>query len=217
MSHTRDVGKHHYAGAVACIAFLATIAGTIPADAHQVRFGRLVHVRLLAEGVEVAMVVQLHAGPDALVLRQRFDADGDDRLLGDEVIAMRQWFEAEAYRDFEVTVAGDPVVLDGFDVAMDLLDDDGVARGGELMFRAVQRGTFVLRPGDRVVAITDAPANRREEIGLRVDIPPPVTLRESGTTGGSSRLVPMGTGSFQALVSQRPGTVTLAVTAPRDW
>ncbi len=207
------MSRFPYRLAVLCIACLCGAAR--PAVAHDVRFGRLVHVRLLAEGAEVAMVVQLHAGPDALRVRQRFDANGDDQLDGDEFVAMRDWFEAEAFRDFALTVGGDPVALDPFEVALDLVGDAGVIRGEELLFRCVRRGTFVLRPGARTVAVRDAPANRREEIALRVDLPPPLPLERSRADG--TQLVPLGAGSYRALLSAQPGKLTLSVVAPRRW
>ncbi len=184
---------------------------------HDVKFGRLVHVRFLSEGVEVAMVVQLHAGPDALKVRQRFDADGDDQLGPDEVVALRDWFADEAFRDFSLAIGGDKVTLPLFDIALDLAGDQGVIRGEELLFRVVRRGTFVLRPGPRTLVVSDAPANRREEIALRLDLPPPLPVKTSAAEGGSARIVPVGGGSYQALISGEPAYLTLEVEAPTSW
>ncbi|MCO4774201.1 MAG: hypothetical protein KDA24_29490 [Deltaproteobacteria bacterium] len=220
--------KHRCIASIVAMAAPVSVvaAGLLVCDealAHDVRFARMVHVRFLAEGAEVAMVVQLHAGPDALKVRQRFDADGDDRITGDEVTAMRDWFGSEAFRDFSLHVgaaggaAADPVAMDLFEIGLDLGGDDGVARGGELLFRVVQRGTFVLRPGSRALVVRDAPANRREEIALRFDLPPPLPLKSKTTQGAATDFIPMGNGSYQVLLARTPGTMTLEVSAPRDW
>lgn len=177
----------------------------------------MVHVRLLAEGAEVAMVVQLHAGPDALKVRERFDRDGDDRLVGAEVTAMTEWFGREAFRDFSVHVGEDPVATEVFDVGLDLMGDDSVARGEELLFRIVRRGVFVLRPGARTLVLRDAPANGREEIAVRIDAPPPLPVRNETAQGAATKLIPVGPGSYQVLLAGRPATMTLEVTAPREW
>lgn len=218
MSHTRAVSSLSYCARALCIACLVSAFLLSPlAQAHDVKFGRLVHVRFLAEGAEVAMVVQVHAGPDALKVRQRFDADGDDQLGPQEIVALRQWFADEAFRDFSLAIGGDEVVLDLFDMALDLGGDDGVIRGEELLFRVVRRGTFVLRPGPRQLVVTDAPANRREEIALRLDLPPPLPVTTRGAEGGNARIVPMGGGSYQALIGGEPASLTLEVEAPATW
>jgi len=187
------------------------------ADAHEVRFGRMVHLRVLKEGVEVAMVVQLHAGPDALKIRDRFDRDGSGELSDEEAGAMAEWFGSEAFRDFSVHVGGDPVALEVADVALDLLGDATVLRGEELLFRIVQRGVFVLRPGERPMVVRDAPANAREEIAVRIDVPPPVPVADAKGDGTAGPLVPIGEGSYQALLMGRPATMRFALDVSREW
>ena len=111
----------------------------------------------------------------------------------------------------------DPVATEVFDVGLDLMGDDGVARGEELLFRIVRRGVFVLRPGGRTLVLRDAPANGREEIAVRIDAPPPLPVTNETARGAVTKLVPMGPGSYQVLLAGRPATMTLEVTAPREW
>lgn len=196
---------------------IALVLVASPVGAHDVRFGRMVHLRVLKEGVEVAMVVQLHAGPDALKVRDRFDADGSGELSEEEAGAMAAWFGSEAFRDFSVRVGGDAVALEEADVALDLLGDVTVPRGEELLFRTVRRGVFVLRPGEREVVVRDAPANAREEIAVRVDVPPPLPVERADGEGTAGPLVPIGEGSYQALLAGRPATLRFALDVAGEW
>lgn len=178
-----------------------------PADAHDVRFGRMVHVRLLDGAVEAAMVVVLHAGPEARVVRDRFDADGDGTLQAAERDALRAWFAAEAVRDFRVSADGWPLAFEQDAGLLDLRGDRGVAAGEELQFRVGMRSEVVLRADEVVIA--DAPANAREEIAIRVDADDARAVE-----GYRATVVPVGGGSWQVLLNEAGEVVVRGVGTP---
>lgn len=187
-----------------------------PADAHTVLFQRLVHVRIQPELVEVAMAVTIHAGPEALLLRQRFDLDGDETLSRDEQDQLANWLDSEAFRDFGMTVNADPLALDGRERFLELTQNHRADLGEGMRFRSVREGRVALRPGARQVVLHEAPGNPREMIAVRIDLHDGLELTGSDGREGASRLVPAAERSWQALVRAVPGDLVLELAvAPR--
>jgi len=179
------------------------------AEAHTVLFQRLVHVRVQPESVEVAMAVVIHAGPEALRLRQRFDRDGDEELSRDEQDQLANWMDSESFRDFSVSIGGDPLSLDGRARYLQLTQNHRADLGEGLKFRTVREGHVALRQGARQVVIHEAPGNGREMIAVRLDLHEGITLTKSDGREGASRLVPAAERSWQALVRAVPGDLVL--------
>ncbi len=179
------------------------------ADAHTVLFQRLVHVRVQPESVEVAMAVVIHAGPEALRLRQRFDRDGDEELSRDEQDLLANWMDSESFRDFAISIDGDPLSLDGRERHLQLTQNHRADLGEGLKFRTVREGHVALRPGPRQVVIHEAPGNGREMIAIRLDLHEGISLTKSDGREGASRLVPAAERSWQALVRAVPGDLVL--------
>ncbi len=195
---------------------LAALLCLVPAaGAHTVMFQRLVHVRIQPEGMEVAMAITIHAGPEALRLRQRFDLDGDEELSRDEQDQLANWLDAEAFRDFAIHVQGDPVSLDGRERFLELTQNHRSDLGEGLRFRSVHEGRLLLRPGARQVVLHEAPGNAREMIALRLDLHEGLELTKSDGREGASRLVPAAQQSWQGLIRGVPGDFVLDLQVSR--
>jgi hypothetical protein len=187
-----------------------------PTQAHTVLFQRLVHVRVQPEMIEVAMGIVIHAGPEALKLRSRFDLDGDEVLSRDEQDQLANWLDAEAFRDFNLTIGDDPLTLDGRERSLKLTHNHRADLGEGLTFRTVRQGRVALRPGTRQLVVHEAPGNLREMIAIRIDLHAGLSLESSDSREGASRLVPASIRSWQALVRTVPGDLILNVeVAPR--
>jgi len=183
-----------------------------PAAAHNVQFQRLVHVRVHADSIEVAMAVVIHAGPKAGLLRERFDRDADGVLSRDEQDAIANWMDSESFRDFGIQIDGDPVALDGRERVLEMTRNHRADLGEGLSYRTVRVGKLVVRPGARQIVVHEAPGNPREMIAVRIDLAPTLSLEGSDGRAGATKLVPAAERAWQGLVSGEAGDFVLDVT-----
>ncbi len=177
------------------LALIACIVLATSAQAHTLTTPRMVHVRVSADRVEVAVSWLIHAGPRAQHLRSRFDRDGDGNLSEVEQDGIAAWLQRRVDGALELSLDG--LTLHPEVGAMDLslarhadADDEGLRFGS--------RSAVLLCPreGSHELTIADRPEQATHSVPLRVDVAwdvvgataegeaMPLTQSEPGVLGG---------------------------------
>lgn len=90
-------------------ALLAT--GAVRLAAHGLHYPKRLKIRVSGTELQVAVDFDIEPGPDALVLRDRFDSDGDGKLDERERRALQEYLAARAVRPLAVRYGDRALVL----------------------------------------------------------------------------------------------------------
>lgn len=182
------------------------------AQAHTLTTPRMVHVKVSADRVEVAVAWLIHAGPRAQHLRTRFDRNGDGVLGEDEQDLLAQWMQHRVEGALTVTLDGVRLRPEVGALNMSLARDAEADEEG-LQFGSRAAVLLCLRPGPHELVIADRPDQPGHSVPLRVDI--------VGTVLGSSvegEAVPLGQTKPGVLggggVTGNGGTITVRFEVP---
>lgn len=184
------------------------------AAAHMVQFPRLVHVRVEAEQLAIAVAVQQHAGADAGRMRTRFDHDADGRLATVEQSGLADWLAASSRVDLEVGLDGAILLPEPSPGQLSLEVDAAVGAGDGYSFRSVHAVQVVLLPGRHTLEIADKPDNPRRLLPLRLDLPEGWTVVESRVEGEATPLVQASATTWQGAFAGTGGRLIAEVQVP---
>ncbi len=150
------------------------------AQAHQQNTPRLVHVRVHADRVELAVAWIIHPGPEARHLRSRFDRNGDGKLGSEERDLIAQWLQSKVERSVELELDGLALRPEVGSMRLEV-DAPGSQEADALRFSSTAAILLCPRPGDHSLVLRDRPERPDKTVPYRVDLP-----EEWKATGASS-------------------------------
>jgi len=185
-----------------------------PSVAHMVRFPRMVHVRVEAERIAVAVAVRRHDGPDAASLRSQFDKDSSGVLEPVEQDELAGWLDRRARKELRVELDGVVLEAEGAESDLQLDGGDTVRDGGGFTFRSAAYLALSLRSGAHRLVITDTPDNLRAVVPLRLDLPSGWEAGDSSATGDATPLVRADELTLQGAFAGEGGSIVLQLEVP---
>ncbi len=181
------------------------------AEAHDVRFPRVMQISFYKDGLRLGYGMTEHAGPRAAVLRSRFDADGSAVLDEEEKQELASWLFRSSMKSFQIELDGVPLQPELVDLKIELAGDAQALEGDAIRVTAMSLLAIQLLPGRHRLKIADKPANPRLLLPFRLDLPrgwSPENVRSEGEALPLSPAVPF---SWQATFAGLGGGVELDV------
>jgi hypothetical protein len=190
----------------------ASVLVATNALAHLPMSPRVLQLRFLPNRVEVAVGETIHPGPEALLVRERFDADRDAVLSEAEQSELATWMNQRARRNMELRLDGILLQPELGELAVSLEPGEHIEEGDSIRLRSVAAVALMLRPGRHELSLKAAPASPRLVLPLRIDLLPGWAVVDQLMEGDLSQLLPDATGlKWSGGWTGRGGTLTLAV------
>ncbi|MEE2828484.1 MAG: hypothetical protein VX498_04810 [Myxococcota bacterium] len=181
------------------------------AEAHDVRFPRVMQISFYKDGLRVGYGMTEHAGPRAAVLRSRFDADGSAVLDEEEKQELASWLFRSSMKSFQIELDGVPLQPELVDLKIELAGDAQAVEGDAIRVTAMSLLAIQLLPGRHRLKIADKPANPRLLLPFRLDLPRGWSPENVRSEGEALPLSPAGPFSWQATFAGLGGGVELDV------
>ena len=179
------------------------------AEAHDVRFPRVMQISFYKDGLRLGFGMTEHAGPRAAALRSRFDADGSDLLEEDEKNELANWLFSSSMKSFLIELDGVPLQPELVDLNIELAGDAQAVEGDAIRVTAMSLLAIQLLPGRHRLKIVDKPANPRLLLPFRLDLPRGWSPENVRSEGEALPLSPAGPFSWQATFAGLGGGVEL--------
>lgn len=180
--------------------------------AHQQNTPRLVHVRMHADRVELAVAWTIHPGPQARHLRSRFDRNGDGRLGADERDLIAQWLQSKVERAVQLELDGLPLQPEVGSLRLEV-DAPGSDEADALRFSSTSAVLLCPRPGAHALVLRDRPEKPDKTVPYRVDLPADWTATGASSTGEATPPARTG-GAFTAGMTGDGGSLELRFSVP---
>lgn len=197
------------AGHLCAIVAATCIAGA--AAAHTILVPRVLHLRVAQDRLELAVGQQLHTGPLARELRERFDTDRSGMIDESERARLVAFVHDDARALVRLWLDGRALAAQA--EAESLRDEraGSVAEGDGWMMRGESVIALCPRPGPHVLRVADAPDGGRVE-PVRVDLPPGYTFTGTAACVGAAPFAPGGEGQWIGGLAAGPGWTEIRFT-----
>lgn len=179
------------------------------AEAHDVRFPRVMQISFYKDGLRLGYGMTEHAGPRSAALRSRFDADGSAVLEEDEKNELASWLFSSSMKSFVIELDGVPLQPELVDLKVELAGDAQALEGDAIRVTAMSLLAIQPLPGRHRLKIVDKPANPRLLLPFRLDLPRGWSPENVRSEGEALPLSPAGPFSWQATFAGLGGSVEL--------